>query len=102
MDTHMSSISNKIKTKIKTPSSTKISQTEPKTSLEQDSAENKVRHIVDSPKNKSNDNNLIPDYNHNYPMAPALSTTLNINFTSYQNNRPPPLTAPPIERYLIK
>jgi hypothetical protein len=89
MDKDMSSISNKIKQKVKTPTNKTI-QVE-KASYEQETLEFKVRNVLDSPKIKSNDNNYIPDFTSNYYLPHGIST-LNINFpTCYHDRRPTPL-----------
>jgi len=85
----MSSISNKIKPKIKTP----IAKTVPieKTISEYEPFDFRARNGNESPQIKSNDNNYIPDFSNSY-VVPHGINTLNINFPScYHDRRPTPL-----------
>jgi hypothetical protein len=91
MDKDMSSISNKIKPKIKTPIAKTI--TIDKTINEHETNEFRNRNIVDSPKIKSNDNNFIPDFSSNYHVPYGINT-LNINFPCFHDRRPTPLQMP--------
>jgi len=92
MDKHMSSISNKIKPKIKTPTAKAIPTEKPATETE--ASEFKIKSIPESPKIASDDNNVISEFSSNFYVQHGINT-LNINFpTCYHDRRPAPLQMP--------
>jgi len=85
----MSSISNKIKPKIKTPTAKAIPTEKPATETE--ASEFKIKSIPESPKIAIDDNNVISECNSNF-FIPHGINTLNINFPTYfYDRRPAPL-----------
>ena len=88
MDKDMSSITNKVKPKIKTPIAKPIPLE--KTYSEDGVYETRLKFMPESPKINPNDNNYIPDFASNYTVPHGINT-LNINFPCYYDRRPTPL-----------
>lgn len=87
MSKDFSSISNKIKGKMKTPKAININVPEKITDVEQNDQYKIYRNYPESPILKNNDNN-----SHDIFTIPHTISTLNINFTGcYHDRRPNPL-----------